>query len=297
MAARLIEQQDVSNACNDLVKAGEQPSTLKVRKMLGKGSPNTIQKFIQFWRDSDDAQNAKAALLPAVVELPREFVEEGELLLKKIFRIAEQQHTAKGERIKQEAEQAMAAARAETDEALEYASGIGDENEDLKDDLSAAQEKIAALEVEIGSQKAKNEQLSETNTVLQDQVSTLTGQVEQLTTTTSRLETDKALVAQERDSAKKSLDAAEKHHKDEMANLKKEHSKALDMLTKTHISTVSDLKNAHHQTVDVLQNSITDARNERDVLKSKLEKAEKETAKRKVVSRKKESKEPQEGLL
>lgn len=295
MATRLINQEDVSNACNELVKAGETPTTLRIHKMLGRGSNSTIQKFIKVWRESEEAQNSKVDQLPAVVELPKEFVEEGELLLKKIFKIAEQQNAHKIEQIHQEKDQAVAAAKAETDEAIEYADEIGAENEQLKESIESKDEKIASLEGDIGSLRAKNGQQAEENAEQEAHIATLNEQIEQLANAISELEKGNALLAQERDSSREALLSAQEKHEINITNIKEDHKaivkdlqfqhekstenlikandKAVSDLQAANDRAITDLKTANDQTVNTLQKGLEDAQRQRDDLKNELAKS------------------------
>ena len=146
MATRLIEQEDVSRACNDLIRAGEEPSTLKVRKMLGKGSHSTIQKFIKAWKESEERQAIHVDTLPATVELPPEFREGADLFIKQIFKLAEDHHAAVTEQIKQACDQTVEKSLKEVRDAVDYVETIDQENADLKDSLETlGQEKTVLL--------------------------------------------------------------------------------------------------------------------------------------------------------
>ena len=46
-----ITQQEVSTAADMLVAAGEKPTVEKVRQTLGTGSPNTVLRMMETWRD------------------------------------------------------------------------------------------------------------------------------------------------------------------------------------------------------------------------------------------------------
>lgn len=249
MATRLISQEDVSQACNELVKAGEQTSTLKVRKMLGMGSPNTIQKFIKVWRDSAEAQNAKADQLPAVVKLPEEFQAESELLLKKIFKLAEQEHAVKVEQIKQEREQAVSTAQAETEEALDYANGIDNENNELKESAEIYSKKITELEILAGHQKASNEELTRSNASIVSDLKDARDHALLLQDTVSKLSTSNALFRQECDTAKAETAKIEAESKSDISDLKAEHQAAINEIKTTHSTSIKDLKSDHKASI------------------------------------------------
>ena len=158
MATRRVEQEHVSKVCNDLVRAGEEPSTLKVRKMLGKGSHSTIQKFIKVWKESEEGQAIHVENLPAVVELPDEFKEGADLFIKQIFKLASDHHAAVTEQIKQACDQTVEKSLKEVREAVDYVETVDQENADLKDSLETlGQEKTTLLGEKSDLEKAKAE--------------------------------------------------------------------------------------------------------------------------------------------
>lgn len=170
MATRLIEQEDVSKACNDLIRAGEEPSTIKVRKILGKGSHSTIQKFIKTWKESEDGKAVQVDLLPAVVDLPPEFKEGADIFIKQIFKLAEDQHMAVAEQIKQSCDQAVAVAHAEVREAVDYVETVDQENADLKESLEFLGKEKTGLLAEKGSLEKQVTELTFKGQNLQDEV-------------------------------------------------------------------------------------------------------------------------------
>nr|WP_321397289.1 DNA-binding protein [uncultured Desulfobacter sp.] len=158
MATRLVEQEHVSKACNYLVRAGEEPSTLKVRKMLGKGSHSTIQKFIKAWKESEEGQAIHVENLPAVVDLPDEFKEGADLFVKQIFKLAGDHHAAITEQIKQSCDKTIEKSLKEVREAVDYVEVVDQENTDLKDTIEALnQEKASLLGEKSDLEKEKTE--------------------------------------------------------------------------------------------------------------------------------------------
>jgi chromosome segregation ATPase len=281
MAARLITPEAVANACSELVKAGETPSTLKVHKMLGKGSPNTVQKFIRLWRDSEEAKEAKADQLPAVIKLPAEFQSDAELFLKKIFKLAEQHHSAKVEQINQERDQAVAAAQQEAQDSLEYAEGIGQKNEELTESLVAANDQIVALEKEFGSLQNRVDSLEKENQDLNEQLDeeteTARSKIEELAASLSVNEKSQALLEQEKNQAVQSLLDAKSEHSDALESLnskhdayivelKSEHSSAIKELKSGSDKATKDLKDAHRQALSLAENSLKDVQSQRKEL-------------------------------
>lgn len=148
MATKRVTQDEVNEACNQITQAGEQPTTIRVRENIGRGSFNTIQKMMKIWRESDEAREQAVDSLPVLVELPAEFQDESLLFVKKIYKLAEKLHYAKIEQINQSAEQRIATANDETQKALDYTDAVNKENEQIKLELGDLHDKVRALEEE-----------------------------------------------------------------------------------------------------------------------------------------------------
>lgn len=247
MVAALITQEDVAQACRELVKAGESLSAVKVRKLLGdKGGYSTIQKFIKGWRESEEAREAKADQLPAVVQLPESFNEDAMLFLKKVFKLAQDEHAAKVEQIHQEREQAVAAAQADVQEAVDYAEELGNQAEKLKDDLAAEKMKVAQLEETVGTLKGQVVNLERERGELENEADASAAQIEELAGVVSELEKQVALLTQERDMATRSMAEAKTEHAEIVASLKADHeAKLADALTA--------IKTEHERTTEALK--------------------------------------------
>ncbi len=70
MARTGVTQADVSDAADQLVAAGERPTTERVRLRLGRGSPNTVGPMLeQWWNDLAERLQGRLALpeLPETV--------------------------------------------------------------------------------------------------------------------------------------------------------------------------------------------------------------------------------------
>lgn len=292
MARRVITEEDVAKACNDLVAAGEAPSILGVFSILKKGSNSTIQKYMRIWEESEEAKNAKIEQLPAVIELPQEFVDESNLLLKKIFRLAEQQNAHKITQIQQEKEQAIASAKADVAQSIDFADALSTLKEQLEDDIEVKDKEISELKAEILDLNTRNSGLSDANTSLKAESEGLESQIEQLASAISELEKSEALLKQERDAANSGLDKAQEKHGSDIANLKSDHKEAIKELDVQHEkatqnlieannkavadlkaandSAIAELKSANTQTVSTLQQGLEDAQKQRDNLKTEL---------------------------
>ena len=180
MARKLVSYDDVAELCNSFVSAGEEPSTVKIHKQLGRGSYSTITKLIKQWKETD-GKEAQAAQLPAVIELPASFTDEANLFLKKIFHLAETEHKAAIERNTLEKEQAIAQAQAEAQEAIDVSNQTSELNDELsstidevKNELVEKEKIIVSITRDLEDSKKEYSQLEADYSALEDSSTKLT---------------------------------------------------------------------------------------------------------------------------
>ena len=249
MAARLINKEDVAEACKSIVASGEQPTTVKIHKILGKGSFSTIQKFILLWKESDEARDIQLEQLPAVVQLPAEFLEGSESFLKSIYQLAEQQHASKVVQIKADSEQLINTARDEAQESVEYAESIGEENEQLKEQVKLSSDRVTDLEKENGGLLRKVEATEQDNTELSTSLADAEASIKQLTESLSKYKTDLALSAQSLEQSKSELMKVESNHSSTILTMKTDHNSAISELKSDHDKAILD----HNEKINLLK--------------------------------------------
>lgn len=292
MAARLIKKEDVAKACGELVAAGEQPTTVKIHKMLGKGSFSTIQKFILAWKESDSAKDAQADQLPAVIQLPAEFKEASELLLKKIFKLAEKEQESKVTQIKLDCDQVIDTAKKEVEESVNYAEGIGEENDDLKDKLVEATNNITSLDEEVGNLKGRLSDSERNTATLEVDAKEANAEITRLLDLLAKSETNVALLKQETEQSKSALIKSEATHTKVVSDLKLEFGTEIQSLKDSSLEAVKAEKDAHaivikgikddntaatkaltaanNKIVSVAEKSVLDAQKQRDEANKKI---------------------------
>ena len=64
MARPGITYQEVASACDQIVAASETPTIKRVTEVLGTGSPNTVLRHLNTWRDAATVIERKAPELP-----------------------------------------------------------------------------------------------------------------------------------------------------------------------------------------------------------------------------------------
>ena len=150
MTLKKINYEDVAYVCNELISAGEAPSTLKVFKSLGCGSFSTIQKHIGTWKESEEGQAANSDALPITVELPEEFKVASELYLKKIHKLAADQYHTALEEFRKEKENAVSGSEEQVSEAMELVESVNQKNDDLYAEIEGLLGDLQSLKIDYG---------------------------------------------------------------------------------------------------------------------------------------------------
>jgi chromosome segregation ATPase len=107
MAQAIVSQEGVAAVADQLVAAGEKPTMIRVREILGGGSYSTIKSYLDAWKQERQLTTAPAS------DLPPELAAKGEELLRSVWQIAmslaEQQIT----QVRSEAQRQVAEARSD----------------------------------------------------------------------------------------------------------------------------------------------------------------------------------------
>jgi chromosome segregation ATPase len=162
MVARVIEQSDISKVCDDMVSRGEAPATTAVLKILGKGSPNTIQKYIKVWREENEASGTEIAVID--VELPESFKSSLESFGRQLYNAAESEMQTTITRIQAEKEDAISKIETEMQDINDASELLANDKAELEDQLEVSKKQnqslgntIHELEKDLVKQKATSE--------------------------------------------------------------------------------------------------------------------------------------------
>ncbi len=155
MAIRLTEDE-VHQACAEIAKQGEQPTSLNLLDRLGRGSLTTITKYLKSWKTSDIAQAMDAEALPVIVTLPRELSKEGEDLLKKMWSIAKQITDSELDIQREALNQAETENLAKVEEAFKFSEAQTLKIEQIEDELCGLKKQLST---EIDSHKMAGDAL------------------------------------------------------------------------------------------------------------------------------------------
>lgn len=173
MARKFIQEDEVFEAARELVARGEQPTTLKISQILGRGSYSTITKHLGVWKESPEAAEARADALPAEVEVPASLMEDTAALAKKLWTAAK----AKSNETLEIERQALADAKADYETEVETAVNMSDQ----------AVAKREAAEDQLELVESEREQLFQDNNKLSEQLELQTKQILALENTLNEL--------------------------------------------------------------------------------------------------------------
>jgi len=185
---RGITQDQVNQAADTVVAAGERPTVEKIRNLLGTGSPNTVTRMLEVWRQGLAERLRQASLLP---ELPDEVGQAMTALWTQALQHArtEAQQTLKAEHEALQrataalearaSEQAAQLAAAETErakalEAAKLAAGRADVQQQLIDRL---QSELKAREQERERVVARNQALVSTESQLRQEIQAIEARI------------------------------------------------------------------------------------------------------------------------
>ena len=275
---RPVTLEDVSVACEEIVKTGEHPSIIKVHQVIGRGSYSTIKKHIDQWIQSDQGKEAHAAQLPAVVELPEGYFQEAEYFLKKVYQLAENESISKIEKIRAERDQAVAVAEEQAKQAIDYADEISSEKAVLERRLDEDQQKLTAQNEIINRLNAKVYSLEEDKSKAEKSMNKAVEQISVLKKTVTDLEQEVVLVKQSHDislraheDTKAELSEAKHKHNSNLSSLKEEHKNILKQLREEHKESTSVLVASYESAAKVLSETVQDAQKQRDELSLKVD--------------------------
>ena len=158
MAAPRLTEEEVHEACAEIVAQGERPTALTLYDKLGRGSMTTITKYLTSWKSSDEAQAIQADALPAVVKLPAELSKEGEELLKKMWNVAKGLTDAELEIQREALKQAEQANQKKVEEAFAFSEAQALKIERIEEDFRTIR---IQLEEEFAAHKKTKTQLAD----------------------------------------------------------------------------------------------------------------------------------------
>ncbi|HEU4329414.1 MAG TPA: DNA-binding protein [Roseiflexaceae bacterium] len=131
MAARIVTQEAVDRAADELVAAGQVPTLTVVQERTG-GSYTTVKRHLEVWQ-------ARRKAAPPVVEPPAEVLSEAQRLASLLWQVAAAQADQRVAEIQAEAERAVEEARVGQREAEAAIARLERELEDAAEAQAAAE--------------------------------------------------------------------------------------------------------------------------------------------------------------
>ncbi|MCG8313791.1 MAG: DNA-binding protein [Pseudomonadales bacterium] len=221
MGRSYVSESEVFEAARELVSRGEQPTTLKLHQVIGRGSYTTLSKYLKIWEASPEAIEAKADQLPAEIEVPAELMEDTVTLAKKVWTAAKN----KADETLEIERKALAEAQKKYDLEVEQAVNMSDmaiaKSEELEGRLGDAEAERDALLSDVDRLKQELEGFQ----VLRDAHEKMKAENAVLGKKLVELET-RLSVADEQ------MTKQDKGHAEEVARLEKQHERAFAAIEK-----------------------------------------------------------------
>lgn len=222
MARTGITYEDVTAAIDKMVAAGEAPTIMGIREVLGTGSPNTIHRHLDEWRNAQPKQQAKPVQLPAVI---------ADALTKELER---------------QAAEARAEISADLQRARDTAIYLANEGEDLEANIRNLQEELEAKDAENAKLKADFDRVTDAlsramhdleterkvTNEQRDELALTKNRVMTLTDQVTDLKAELATVKQEAKASADAAIAAEKMAAVATAQLEAEKAKTADLVSR-----------------------------------------------------------------
>ena len=217
---RGITQEQVDRAADALVVAGDKPTVEKIRAHLGTGSPNTIVRMLEVWRQGLAERLQEALSLPGVpADVGQAMAEIWRLAVDHATRIAQAQLAQEREALEQ-ARDRFAQLESELAEQLQQANAAGQR---LAAERNAAVQRTADLEARLGDVQQEKEEQRTQRDRLQQQADQLASEVERLNAALTSMQ---AASKAERDRYDAHLKSVEDHAQMEIDRARQD-SKAL----------------------------------------------------------------------
>jgi len=221
MARKFITQDEVFNAARELVARGEQPTTLKIANLLGRGSYSTITKHLKAWEDSAEAVEARAEQLPAEADVPDFIIEDTQALAKKLWAGAK----AKADENLEIERKALGEAQEKYESEIEQAINMSDlavaKREGVEEQLESAEAERDELQTEVDQLKQTLEQHEN----LQKKYDALTTDYQTQNIKVIELDTRYSVASEQ-------LEKQSSNHGAEIARLIKQHDRAFATIEK-----------------------------------------------------------------
>jgi len=149
MARKLINLDDITHAARELVARGEQPSTLKIYEILGRGSYGTITKYLKQWEDSGEAAAARIDALPAKADVPEMLLNDAQALAKKSWTAAKAMADEQLDIERKALEEVKAKYQAEIEQAITLADKASAKQEEAEELLTVTRSTLSERETKI----------------------------------------------------------------------------------------------------------------------------------------------------
>lgn len=235
MARRTVSYEMVDEACRALIAKSERPTVIKIRNEIGTGSFTTIKNLFNEWENSESSSDARIDQLPAVIDIPDEFKEEADHLLRKIFSIAEKQTEHRINTILAERDEALARSDQEISQLTDFVQKVEEENTVFQDRIEGLDDDLALIKKENVVLTSKVEELTGQLDGYDDNIHVLSGEIIELEKQREVL-SEKVLVL------RSTVDENKRDHKSNIASISDGFEQRILSMKEDHASELNDLK-------------------------------------------------------
>lgn len=197
MARKLVAEQDVYEAADEMARAGKTPTTIGVHRILGRGSYTTIGNYLKQWEE-DHASSTEESNTPLIdEEVPESLGQDVELFVRKLWVLARNHENAQLQSERDALQQQELEIQEEVQGVVDASNDMKERMDDLEQALQASREsheKERDARIEAQRQASVNE--AELNrakkdlAALEEKLNSLTGKYEAKLEEVARLNGD-----------------------------------------------------------------------------------------------------------
>lgn len=140
MARKLVSQQDVYEAADEMVRAGKRPTTIGIHRMIGRGSYTTIGNYLKAW-EAETVSDEQTTSSEEEEAIPESIGKDADFFVRKLWVMARKHEHAQ--------------LQAERDTLSQRETELQEEVQEVVDSSNGMQERIDELELALQESKER----------------------------------------------------------------------------------------------------------------------------------------------
>ncbi len=282
MARPGITYQEVASACDQIVAASETPTIKRVTEVLGTGSPNTVLRHLNTWRDAAPVIERKAPELPLELktailkEIERQAAESRAEVEKNLIQSQEEtkELSLAGEALEIEIDRLQEENTLFSDEAKKFFALAEDRKEEIDKlvaDLKNERDASELARLKLAQELNKTELLNDRANDLLSDVSTLKSDLKQSDELKIQAEKELAVIKAKYQSEIDKVTKAEIDLKNKDNALLKERTEAALVLTKKEDELNKEIETKSSHLEQKLSDLLKSSKTSEDELNNKIQ--------------------------